>query len=164
MTATTETTHSTATAGGYTNNPTHLRIYFEETGDSQPWHVDGADDFGNYTEEAVRFETYREAVAYLPQFMADTIADGVVTGWHFRPGRRGTIRYELVRPVKGGTAHVVDQDGATFAFPTPELADACYAVEKANGTTSMCLGTVTIPRDGMTWDQVADYAAIAGVA
>jgi hypothetical protein len=59
---------------GYTSEPTHLRIFREETGDQWPWHVDAADDAGNYTEVVGRFATHDAAVTTMPQFIDEVTA------------------------------------------------------------------------------------------
>lgn len=66
----------------YTSEPTHLRIYREETGDEYVWHIDGADDAGRYTEDVRRFTTMQECLMYADLFVADTKFDGVAWKWN----------------------------------------------------------------------------------
>jgi hypothetical protein len=55
----------------YTDKPTHLRVYRHETGDDWPWHLDGADNDGRYTEDLSRFATRDECFDAAPQFIRD---------------------------------------------------------------------------------------------
>lgn len=75
----------------YTSNPTHLRISRDWP---DGWMVDGADDFGNYTLDYRTFDTFQEAVDFMPEFVRQTTEDGVV--WRFYEGRRGSIYTPLV--------------------------------------------------------------------
>ena len=66
----------------YTSRPTHLRVYREDTGDEYPWHIDGADNEGRFTEDVRRFETQAECLTYADLFVADTTYDGVKIASH----------------------------------------------------------------------------------
>ena len=74
----------------YTSRPTHLRVYREDTGDEYPWHIDGADNEGRFTEDVRRFETQAECLTYADLFVADTTYDGVV--WVSHSQRNTRIR------------------------------------------------------------------------
>ena len=78
----------------YTTRPTHLRIYREETGDEDVWHIDGADNEGRFTEDVRRFSTHKECIDYADLLVADTEHDGVV--WEWDTKRRTTIRRDPV--------------------------------------------------------------------
>lgn len=65
----------------YASEMTHLRIYKEESGDGYMWHLDGADEVGNYTEEVYRFRTIEKAIKEIPAFIADTTEQGVQWKW-----------------------------------------------------------------------------------
>lgn len=77
---------------GYTSTPTHLRIYWEETGDEYPWHIDGADNEYRYTEAVWRFATQAEAFAAAPRFITETTDDGGVE-WRWDSGRKTRLRH-----------------------------------------------------------------------
>lgn len=72
---------------GYTSTPTHLRIYREDTGDAFPWHIDGADETGHFTEDVRRYATLEQAVAAMTEFVSDQ--DGVATFQWRTPETRG---------------------------------------------------------------------------
>lgn len=69
---------------GYTKHPTHLRVYRCETGDEFPWHLDGADNVGRYTEDVSRFRTMDECFDAAPQFLRDNAH----LTWAWDPQRR----------------------------------------------------------------------------
>lgn len=56
----------------YTTEPTHVRVYREDCGDDWPWHVDAADEGGNYTESLNRYASLAEA---LTDGIRDLVAD-----------------------------------------------------------------------------------------
>lgn len=56
---------------GYTSNPTHLRIWQDETGDEWTWHIDGANSEGRYTEDVRRFVTEQEAIDMIAEFVQE---------------------------------------------------------------------------------------------
>jgi hypothetical protein len=66
---------------GYTSQPTHIRVYREDTGDEYVWHLDGADNDGNYTVEVRTYETMQQALDSIPLFVADSTFDGVEWRW-----------------------------------------------------------------------------------
>lgn len=74
-----------------TTEPTHLRIYREETGDNEVWHLDGADNEGRYTEDVRRFATMEECLMYADLFVADTTYDGVT--WKWDTDRKTRLRH-----------------------------------------------------------------------
>lgn len=55
----------------YVSEVTHLRIYHEDQGDEWPWHLDAADETNHYSEDVRRFSTFAEALACIPEFIAD---------------------------------------------------------------------------------------------
>jgi hypothetical protein len=65
-------------------------------------------------------------------------------------------------PIMGNVAYIVDQQGATFAFPSEGDADDGYDAERRRGAVDLTRFTVVIPRQGMTWEEVADYACSHG--
>lgn len=63
---------------GYTWRPTTLRIV-REGDDERPWMLDAWDrETGRYTELVWTFETFAQAVASLPDFVAELRREGVV--------------------------------------------------------------------------------------
>lgn len=66
-------------------------------------------------------------------------------------------------PTQGDTAYIVDEQGATFAFTTAELAARFAADEREAGSVDVTEFTVTVPADDMTWADVAEYALRAAV-
>lgn len=56
---------------GYTVNPTTVRMYREDTGDEWPWHLDGVDGSGHYTEACERYASEGEALANVERFVAE---------------------------------------------------------------------------------------------
>lgn len=67
-----------------------------------------------------------------------------------------------ILPVRAGqSVFVVDQNGATFAFASPEAAQEFYVKEAAHGADGLETFLTTAPVD-MTWDEVADYACSHG--
>ena len=145
-----------ATGDGYTSEPTHLRIYKEDSGDGWLWQLDGADDDLNYTEDVRSYATHAEAVEAMAQFVTDQ--DDVAT-FRWAKGRRGQLRNV---PVPGRTAWIVDEDGGTFAFPTEAEADRALIGEAGRGAVNLTQFTVTIPEGCKTWSDVAEWAASNG--
>lgn len=74
--------------GGYTTEPTHLRIYREDHGDEFPWCLDGVDDLGFYTEDISRFRTMDECIHMIPQFLSDNAH----LNWRWNPQRSNCFR------------------------------------------------------------------------
>lgn len=69
---------------------------------------------------------------------------------------------DVPQPIMGNTAHIVDQDGATFAFPWEQDAERSARAEHMKGAVNLTRFTVIIPRQDMTWEEVADYACSHG--
>lgn len=67
--------------GGYTSQPTHLRLWCGGDVDAR-WLLDAADDDGNYTEEISQFGTFEQAVQNMPAFI-DEITARYSPRWRF---------------------------------------------------------------------------------
>jgi hypothetical protein len=61
----------------------------------------------------------------------------------------------------GTTLYVVDEDGATFVFPYEPHARKAFHDERARGARNLVRFEVGAPRDGMSLDELADFAASA---
>lgn len=55
----------------YTSTPTHIRV-FEDAGE---WFVDGADNDLRYTEACWSYDTFDEALAAIPEFVAEASSE-----------------------------------------------------------------------------------------
>jgi hypothetical protein len=66
------------------------------------------------------------------------------------------------QPVKGQTAFIVDEVGGTWAWPAKKDADEFAESERKAQAHEVVQFEVTVPRDGMTWEDVADYACQVG--
>jgi hypothetical protein len=78
------------------------------------------------------------------------------------PLTRRPVWDDVPEPIMGNVAYIVDQQGATFAFPSEGDADDGYDAERRRGAVDLTRFTVIIPRQGMTWYEVADYACSHG--
>lgn len=77
----------------YTSTPTRLRIWKEDCGDEYPWHIDGTDNEGNYTEDVRRFATFKECINSAEVLVVETTYDGVKWEWDVnRPKEARQIR------------------------------------------------------------------------
>lgn len=55
----------------YTRKPEVLRVYEEDCGDDWPWHLDGFDSNGLYTEDVRRYKSEEEAISHIPDFVKE---------------------------------------------------------------------------------------------
>ena len=91
----------------YTTRPTRLRVFMEEWADGAEWSIDGADNFGRYTEAIwSHFPTQQEALAAVPDFVETLEADwGVRFEWApERPKYARFVNYNRgIDPMREGT-------------------------------------------------------------
>lgn len=71
---------------GYTDRPTHVRLFSDEIGHvgDEPlleWNIDGADNAGRFTEMCWTFGTFSDAAAALSDFVVEATTRGVVWDW-----------------------------------------------------------------------------------
>jgi hypothetical protein len=68
----------------------------------------------------------------------------------------------MKQPIKGRKYLVVDQEGATFVYPTWWAGLYGFYDERRRGAVALSAFTVRAPRHGMTWDELAEYACSHG--
>lgn len=64
---------------------------------------------------------------------------------------------------KGEMAYIVDQCGSTFAFEQFPYALAFLITEEMGGSQNLTYFKVRVPRDGMTLEEIAEYACTNGM-